>query len=444
MTTFPTEPPAPGTGRPWRAKYPKGVPERIEIPPIRLPGVLDDAVRRWPDRIALIHYGWSCTYRELGAATERFATALREDGIGPGSRVALDLPNHPAHPIAFFGALKAGAAVVQVSPLYIQDDLVELLLDARPDAVVTLDFLYPNLAKVGDRVQVPRTYVARMRSFFPWWERPFVNRVLRRRGYDPVVPRGPGIRSFERALRTRARGLGAIEADPAEEVAVLQYTGGTTGFPKAARLTHRNLVANAYQCKAWFGLLPPGTAVVLAAIPFFHVYGMTVALTYPILEGATIVLETRPDPDEMLRLIDRYRPSELPGLPALYAALCNHPEIGAHDIRSIKVCVSGSAPLPREIAERFERLSGGYLIEGYGLTEASPVTHANPIQGERRPGSIGLPLPETDHRILDAETGERELPVGEVGELAVRGPQVMAGYDRRPEETAMVLKDGWL
>ncbi|MFI5415685.1 MAG: AMP-binding protein, partial [Candidatus Lutacidiplasmatales archaeon] len=341
----------------------------------------------------------------FGIATDRFATALREEGIGPGGRVALDLPNHPVHPIAFFGALKAGAAVVQVSPLYIEDDLVELLRDARPDALVTLDFLYPNLAKVRDRVQIPKVFVARMRSYYPWFKRPFVNSVLRRRGYDPRMPKGPEIRSFERALRTPAKAIGLGETDPAEEVAVLQYTGGTTGLPKAARLTHRNLVANAAQCRSWFGLQPPGTAVVLAAIPFFHVYGMTVAMNYPFLEGATLVLETRPDPSEILRLIDRYRPTELPGVPALYAALCNHPEIGRHDFRSIKVCVSGSAPLPREVAERFERLSGGYLIEGYGLTEASPVTHANPIQGERRAGSIGLPLPETDQRIVDPSDG---------------------------------------
>jgi long-chain acyl-CoA synthetase len=444
LAEFPEEPPAPQTGRPWRSKYPAWVPQRLEIPSVRLPSMLDDIVREFPDRIAFVHYGWTCTYREFWAATDRFATALRDDGIGPGRRVALDLPNHPVHPIAFFGALKAGAAVVQVSPLYIENDLVDLLTDARPDAIVTLDFLYPNLRHVEGRVSIPRIYVAQMRSFFPWWKRPFVNRVLRRRGLHPIVPNGPEIRSFEQALRTPARALPAIGADPSEEVAVLQYTGGTTGLPKAAGLSHRNLVANAYQCRAWFGIQPPGTAVVLAAIPFFHVYGMTVALTYPLLEGATIVLETRPDPVEIMDLVDRYRPTELPGVPALYAALCNHPRIGEHDFRSIRVCVSGSAPLPKEVAERFERLSGGYLIEGYGLTEASPVTHANPIQGERRLGSIGLPLPETDHRIVDAETGTRELPVGEVGELAVRGPQVMGGYDGRPVESAQVLREGWL
>ena len=232
--------------------------------------------------------------------------------------------------------------------------------------------------------------------------------------------------------------------DPATEVAVLQYTGGTTGRPKAAMLTHRNLVANALQCRAWFASQPPGTSVVLAAIPFFHVYGMTVALNYPLSHGATIVLQNRPDPDEMLKLIRKYRPTELPGVPALYAAINNHPKIGQYDIRSIKVCVSGSAPLPAEVAKRFEELSGGYLIEGYGLTEASPVTHANPIGGERRAGSIGLPLPLTDERVFDLADRTLEMAPNDIGELAVRGPQVMLGYLNAPEETREVRFGDWL
>jgi long-chain acyl-CoA synthetase len=225
---------------------------------------------------------------------------------------------------------------------------------------------------------------------------------------------------------------------------VYQYTGGTTGWPKAAMLTHRNLVANAVQCRAWFSAQPPGESIVLATIPFFHVYGMTVALNYPLLHGATIVLENRPDPDETLKMIGKYHPSELPGVPALYAAINHHPDVGKTDIRSIKVCVSGSAPLPAEVARRFEELTGGNLIEGYGLTEASPVTHANPIGGERRTGSIGLPLPMTDQRVYDLEDRTKILGPGEVGELAVRGPQVMLGYANAPVETAAVMLGDWL
>jgi long-chain acyl-CoA synthetase len=426
------------------ARYPEYVPHRLEIPNVRLPELISRSVERWPDRDAFLHYGTRWSYRQFWEASDRFAAALRREEVGPGSRVALDLPNHPVYPIAFYGALRAGACVVQVSPLYVDDDLAWVLQDARPDALVTLDFLYPNVAKVLDRAPVRRIFVAETRAFYPWPTRLFVNAVLRRRGYHPGMPSDPEVIPWGRAISTVAGPAPRLELGPEREVAVLQYTGGTTGLQKAAMLTHRNLVANALQCRSWFGLQPAGTSVVLAAIPFFHVYGMTVALNYPLQAGATIVLETRPDPTEMLKLIDRHRPTELPGVPALYAALCNHPKLARHDIRSIKVCVSGSAPLPQEVARRFESLSGGYLIEGYGLTEASPVTHANPIQGERRAGSIGLPLPETDQRIVDPEDAERELPVGEIGELAVRGPQVMLGYLGQPAETALVLRDAWL
>ncbi|HYK93953.1 MAG TPA: long-chain fatty acid--CoA ligase, partial [Thermoplasmata archaeon] len=258
-----------------------------------------------------------------------------------------------------------------------------------------------------------------------------------------AVPTGPSIRNWTASLRTTGT-LPELSTDPRTEVAVLQYTGGTTGRPKAAMLTHRNLVANALQCAAWFRRDANGEDCVLAAVPFFHVYGMTVALNYPLIAGASIVMQTRPDTDEALGLISKYRPTQFPGVPAMYQAINHHKDLAKYDIRSIKICVSGSAPLPREVAKRFEELTGGNLIEGYGLTEASPVTHANPIHGERRPGTIGLPFPNTDQRVVDLETGHRPLGVGEAGELCVRGPQVMLGYFGQPGETAMVLVDGWL
>ncbi|MCI4355106.1 MAG: long-chain fatty acid--CoA ligase, partial [Thermoplasmata archaeon] len=340
------------------------------------------------------------------------------------------------------GALRLGLTVVQVSPLYLGQDLIRVLEDAGPRGLVTLEILYPNLAKIAGTVEVPIVWVAQLREFYPRRTRLFVNLVLRRQQRSTAVPTGPRIRRWRDAVRDRGP-FPEATGDPATEIAVLQYTGGTTGRPKAAMLSHRNLVANALQCRAWFRT-DPGTATVLAAIPFFHIYGMTVALNYPMLDGATIVLETRPDPSEILRLIHRYRPTEFPGVPALYQAINHHPKVQRYDIRSIRVCLSGSAPLPMEVATTFERLTGGHLIEGYGLTEASPVTHANPIRGERRVGTIGLPFPNTDQRVVDLETGTRTLGVGEAGELLVRGPQVMLGYYRQPAETADVLRDGWL
>lgn len=427
---------------PWLQKYPAHVPRTIEIPDRSLPELLAASSERWPDRTALAFYGARWSYRQLWAASGIFAGNLSRSGLRPGDRFAVNLPNCPAYPIAFFGALRAGLSVVQVSPLYVGQDLHRVLDNSRPRAIAMLDIHYPQFAAVRSTLSAPPTpYVARLRSFYPPWTRPFVNFVLRRHGLPTAVPEPPAAQPWTSLLVPASPPTLRVTAD---QVAVLQYTGGTTGRPKAALLTHRNLVANALQCRAWFSIEPPGSGVVLASIPFFHVYGMTVGLVYPIAVGATVVLQLRPDVPEILRLIRRYHPTQFPAVPALYNALAQHPKVPRKAIRSIHVCVSGSAPLPLEVAKRFEALTGGYLVEGYGLTEASPVTHANPIQGERRDGSIGLPFPNTEERVVDLETGERILPTGEAGELCVRGPQVMLGYYGEPDETRAVLRDGWL
>jgi long-chain acyl-CoA synthetase len=429
--------------RPWFAHYEKGIPHTIEIPDRMLHECVGEAVRRWPDRTALIYYGAKWSYRRLWQESERLAASFVRDGLRPGDRIAIYLPNCPAYPIAYFAALRVGASVAQISPLYLGQDLQRLLEDSRPKLIVTLEILYPQLAKIADQFPLPLLYVARLREFYPFWTRPFVNSVLRRRGMSTAYPTGPSIRPWSRTVRTPGT-ISEYRGDPASAVAVLQYTGGTTGKPKAAMLTHRNLVANALQSQTWFASKTDGQEVVLAAIPFFHVYGMTVALNFPLLDGAAIVLQTRPDVNELLRLIDKYHPTQFHGVPALYQAINQHPNVSQYNIRSIKVCLSGSAPLPLEVARQFEGLTGGSLLEGYGLTEASPVTHANPVHGERRAGSIGVPLPDTDQQIRSLEDDTKSVPVGETGELLVRGPQVMLGYYNQPVETALVLQDGWL
>jgi long-chain acyl-CoA synthetase len=427
----------------WVGRYPPGVPHRVEIPNQLLTEVVEESVRRWGDRTALVYYGAKWTYRRFWQESERFAAALAREGVGPGDRVALYLPNCPAYPIAFFAVLRLGAAVVQVSPLYLGQDLVRLLKDSSPKALVTLETLYPNLTKVRGAYSPPVTFVARLREFYPWYLRPFVNIVLRRQKLSTEFPTDPTVRSWSSSVRTPGS-VPLAKGDPATTVAVLQYTGGTTGTPKAAMLSHRNLVANVVQANAWNTTRVPGDEVIVAAIPFFHIYGLTVAMLLGLAEGATIVIQTRPEIRELLKLIDRYRPTQFPAVPALYAAFNQQPDVGNFRIHSIKYCISGSAALPVEVGRRFEEITGANLIEGYGLSEASPVTHANPLGGGRRVGSIGLPLPNTDQRILDLETGTKVLGPGEVGELAVRGPQVMLGYYNQPEETAMVLSDGWL
>ncbi|MGP8078820.1 MAG: long-chain-fatty-acid--CoA ligase [Thermoplasmata archaeon] len=428
--------------RPWLAKYPAGVPAHVEVPPQLLTEVVEESVRRWGDRAALIFYGARWSYARFWQESERFAAALAREGIGPGDRVALYLPNCPAYPIALFGILRLGAIAVQISPLYLGQDLVRLLDDSEPKALVTLEILYPNLARVASAHAVPVVFVARLREFYPMFARPFVNLVLHRQGRTTAFPKDGSVRSWRRAVRAPAS-VPLYRGDPATTVAVFQYTGGTTGVPKAATLTHRNLVANATQLDAWNTTREPGKEVVLASIPFFHIYGLTVALLLGLVEGATIVLQTRPDVPELLKLVDRYRPTQFSGVPSLYQAFVQRPDLGGYHLRSIKFCMSGSAPLPAAVQRRFEELTGAKLVEGYGLSETSPVTHANPVKGERRAGSIGLPLPDTDQRIVDPLDPTRTLPLGEVGELDVRGPQVMLGYYRQPEETAQVLRGGW-
>lgn len=428
--------------RPWLRSYPKGVPAHLEVPDQLVQDFLEEAIRRWPDRAALIYYGRRWSYRELGGAVDRFAAALLREGVRPGDRVGIMLPNCPAYPVAFFAALKCGATVVQVNPLWVGDDLEAVLADARPRCLVTLESLYPNLSYgVGTRA-VPVVFVARLAEFYRWHLRPFVRWVQRRRGLVTGMPREARVRPWKSALRTAPASL-PPRGDPRKSVAVLQYTGGTTGLPKGAMLTHRNLVANVLQTDVWNTTRQPGEEVFVASIPFFHAYGLMVAFLLAIAEGGTIVLQIRPEPRELLRLIDRHRPTQLPAVPALYTALLAQPDVARFRLDSIRYCVSGSAPLPLEVQRRFSEVTGGFLLEGYGLTEASPVTHANPTEGQRRPGSIGIPLPETEQRVVSLEDG-RPLPTPEVGELEVRGPQVMLGYYHQPGDSAAVLHDGWL
>jgi len=429
--------------RPWLAHYPPGVPAEVEIPDRLLPELVQETVDRWPERTAFVFYGARWSYRRFWQESERFAAALARDGVVAGDRVGLYLPNCPAYPIALFGVLRLGAIAVQVSPLYLGQDLARVLRDSEPKAIVTLEILYPNLAAVAPEVTVPVTYVARLREFYPTVARPFVNLVLRRQHRSTTFPRGPGVRPWRRAVRTPGT-VPIHPGDPATTVAVFQYTGGTTGVPKAAMLSHRNLVANLTQSNAWNTTRGTEQEVVLAALPFFHIYGLTVGLLCGLVDGAMAVLQTRPDVPEILRLIHRYRPTQFPGVPALYQALIDRPDLARYDLRSIKFCLSGSAPLPLEVQARFEKLTGATLVEGYGLTEASPVTHANPLRGGQRAGSIGLPLPNTEQRIVDPAEPRRVLATGDVGELVVRGPQVMLGYYHQPEETALALQDGWL
>jgi len=406
----------------------------LDYPDLAVWQLLQRTCGRFPDRPALRFYGRRTSYRELMEAVEGFARGLLAHGLRPGDRVALVLPNAPQMVIAYYGALRAGAVVVPTNPLYTPREFGVQMQDAQPRFVIALDLVVPRLAGAAPGATL---VVTRIRDFLPPW----LGFLQGMREKGPEPPRGA--LPFARLL---AEGGGTELPGPAgpDEVAVLQYTGGTTGVPKAAMLSHRNLVANAMQAEAWMPAYRPGEERVLAVLPFFHVFGMTVALNLGILTGAEIDLVPRFNPAETAREVRRFRPTLFPGAPAMYQAVADSPDVERWNIRSIRYCISGSAPLPAELQERFERLTGGVLVEGYGLTEASPVTHCNPLQGERRAGTVGRTFPDTQQRILDPEDPGRELGPGEVGELAVRGPQVMLGYYHQPAETAAVLQDGWL
>jgi len=434
---------------PWFRHYEEGVPRTIPIPNVTLPELLDRTVEQFPDRVALRFFldarlpAPTLTYRQLQEATRRFATALFQLGVRKGDRVALMLPNCPEFVIAFYGTLRIGAVPVNTNPMYVSREMKEQFEDSGCETVVLLDQFYPRLREIHAATRVRRVIVVDVAASLPWYARPLVHLAQRRKGEGVEVPAETDTYWFRDLLRRYPPTPPGADLKPSD-VALFQYTGGTTGTPKAAMLTHRNLVANSLQARHWFPRTATRREIFLGAIPFFHVYGLTSVLLFGVAAGAEIVMIPRPRPvDIVLEAIQRFRVTLFPGVPALYAAINEHPRVGEYDLRSGALCVSGAAPLPREVFEKFEALTGGRLVEGYGLTETSPLTHCTPLFGERRPGSIGLPFPETDARVVDMATGQ-PVALGDEGELEVRGPQVMLGYWNRPEDTADVFHDGWL
>jgi len=435
--------------RPWYAHWPTGVPKTLTYPRMPLHQLLRDAAKEHGDRVATMFYGAQLTYRELDERADRFAAGLRKVGVRKGDRVALVLPNSPPYLIAFFGALRAGGTIVQTNPLYTPRELEELWSDAGATVVVTLDLFLPNVLKAKPGTTVKHVVVADVRDFLPGLLAALYpikkKKDLKKAGHWPlVIPREPWVHAFADLLEAPPEPGAEPAVDPEKDVAVLQYTGGTTGTPKGAMLTHFNLVANVLQGVAWIPHRPRER--MLAALPMFHVFGLTVALLVPIKMGATIVLY--PNPREIgavLKLITKTKPTLMPGVPTMYVAMLNHPKLRKADLRSVRTCLSGGAPLPVEVKREWDKVTGGNIVEGYGLSETSPITHANPlVEGGLVKECIGLPFPDTDCRIVDVDTGTRDMPVGEPGELMIHGPQVMKGYWGQKEETERVLHDGWL
>jgi long-chain acyl-CoA synthetase len=397
-----------------------------------LPEILTLASQKHPQNPAIAYLNREITYQELNELSERFASALAELGVKQGDCVALFLPNIPQFVIAYYGILKAGAVVTAVSPLHREREVEHQLADSEAKVVVALDSLFPIIERIWEKTRLEHAVVTSLDEYSKAETEPQKNKTT------------PNVYRFQELLNTTAPAP-KIAITPAEDLAALQYTGGTTGTPKAAMLTHQNLLANATAFATWIrGREAQETF--LTALPLFHIYGMTTSLNVPVCLAAKMVMLPRFDPAAALAAIQAHRVTVFCGVPTMYQTLTASADLGKYDLASVRVCISGASPLPPKVQQKFMQVTGELLAEGYGLTEASPVTHCSPVDPTLRTvkvGSIGLPLPGTDARIVDLET-RKVLGVGETGELEVRGPQVMKGYWRCPDETALVLYDGWL
>lgn len=430
---------------PWKSMYPPEIPLQQTYPSLPLYGFLEEAAKEFPEHIAISFSGKKLTYLELLQASHRFAYGLRNLGIGKGDRVSIMLPNVPQAVIAYYGILFTGATVVETNPLYTERELEYQLNDSGSLAIICLDLLYPRVKKAKNNSSLKWVIITGIQDYLPFPKDVLYSLSLRmqRKGMGKKEREEPGTIPFLSLCKNEAATLVRADIDPEWDLALLQYTGGTTGRAKGVMLTHGNMVANVIQCKTWFSEAKKGEEIFLCALPFFHVYGLTVCMNFAVSLAACMILVPRFQAKKVIKMIDKERPTLFPGAPTMYIALLHLPEIETHDLTSIKFCISGSAPMPVEVLQKFESISGCRIVEGYGLTECSPITHVNPIKGVRKSGSIGLPLPDTQARIIDLESGE-EVPPGETGELCIKGPQVMKGYWRMEEETKIVLREGWL
>ena len=427
----------------WLEKYPADIPPSIEYPNKTIADFLSETAEKFSQKRAIIFFGKKINYKELHSLTIKFANALVNMGVKKGDRVAIMLPNCPHEVIAYYSVLKIGAIVVQFNPLYTERETEYQLNDSDSEIIIILDVLYKNLKNIINKTPIKNIILCSISDFLPF-PKNIIYR-LKERNETGVILKEHKVSHyiFSKLIKKSPAKLVNINISP-DDIALLQYTGGTTGIPKGAILTHGNLVANTIQCRHWFSKAEVGKETFLSVLPFFHIFGMTSSLNLPVHLASSMILLPRFKPLDVLKAIERYRASIFIGVPAMFSAIngeLRHEK--KYNLSSMKFCVSGAAALPHDMAVRFETLTDVKVIEGYGLTEASPVTHCNPIYGERKFGSIGLPLPDTECSIVDLITGA-ELQTGEIGEIAIKGPQIMKGYWNNEKETDMVLKNGWL
>jgi long-chain acyl-CoA synthetase len=426
--------------KPWLKFYEPHVPEYIEYPQKTLPVILEEMAQKYPDHPAMIFKDRAVSFREFNTAVDRFAAALQQLGVKRGDRVAVHLLNCPQFPIAYYAILRIGAVVVPCNPVYTAREMRHQLKDSGAEVIITLSLIYPTVQQIRAETALRHVIVAKIKTYFPGMLKLLFTLLLEKKSGHRVDISGEANTAwFSDALAKAAEKPEAV-AVSLDDLAVLMYTGGTTGISKGAQLTHRNILVNAVQSITWANGTE-GQDRTLTTLPLYHSYSMTLCMNVSVVGAGTMLLVPDPrDTEDILKTIHKHRPLYYPGVPAMYVAINNHPQAAKYDLSSIKTCCSGAAPLPVEVQQRFQELTGARLVEGYGLSEASPATHGNPAYGESRIGTIGLPWPDTEVKIVDVDTGEQAVGVGEVGELCVRGPQVMTGYWNMPSETANTLR----
>ena len=429
--------------KPWLAHYDKGVPDTIDYEPICLPDYLDKSSQDFPERTALIFEGFKLSYRQLCEMVNRFASCLCALGIQKGDRVAILLPNTIPCVVSYYAILKIGAVTVMNNPVCSDAELEYQFNDAGAKILITLDILVERMADLRTKTGINQIIYTSLGDYLP-----FTKSIP----FSLTAPKS-GLKTKVKASDNILRWKDLVAGHPAasdhakpgyDDIAMLQYTGGTTGTSKGVILTHGNLSCQIQQINAWFPTFSGKDEVILGGLPFFHSFGLTCAMNNAVFAGWSNILVAKPSAENLLAAIRKYKPTFAPLVPAMYIGILQHPNIHKTDLKCIKACFSGSAPLPVEVMKRFETITGAAISEGFGLTETSPITHANPFQGKRKIGSVGLPFPDTECRIVDLSDGSTEMEVGQTGELVIKGPQVMQGYWNHPEETAAALKDGWL
>jgi long-chain acyl-CoA synthetase len=432
-------------GYPWLAAYDEGVPHSLQYPEKTVFQLLQEVAEEHPEKTALVFFGRRITYRELARYIDALAAALTEMGVEKGKKVALLLPNCPQYVIAYYAALRLGAVVVPVNPLNTERELEYIFRHAGVRAAVALNLLAARLEKAKERAGAPEKVIyTSLADFLPF---PLNLLYPFKQKMEPAareaVKKGAGLK--ELLGRTGVKAPPPAEVDVFKDLAVLIYTSGTTGVPKGVMLSHYALVVNAHHCISWVDMgQSRGSDSVLGVLPIFHGFGMSVCMNAALLSGSSAILVPRYNPGELLKIIHRQRPTLFSGVPTMYIGLINHPDLRRYDLSSLRGCFVGAAPLPPEVKKKFEELTGSRLMEGYGLTEAVTAKCANPYRGVNKTGSVGVPFPDTVMRIVDVETGERELPPGEVGEIVLKSPDLMLGYYEMPAETAAAIRNGWL